>query len=101
MHGRARRLGDEPRRPKDDFDPGPDIEPDRRVEPERIERGAEKGARDGEELDDRQGQRIADFMLVVDMISLFASVSRLCRVQPKSDFSAAANSAASSPRGNR
>ena len=39
---RAGRFRDEARRPENELDARPDIEPDRTVEPERIERGAEE-----------------------------------------------------------
>ena len=60
MHGRARRRGDEARRPQNELDAQAHIEPDRRVKSERIERRADERARHREELDDRQGQRIAE-----------------------------------------
>ena len=60
MQRRARRLGDMARDPENEFDAGADIEPDRRIEAERIERRPDQRAGHREEFDHRQRERIAD-----------------------------------------
>jgi hypothetical protein len=56
MQRRARRGGYEARHPDDEFDAEADIEPDRRVEPKWIERGAQQCTGHGETFDDGQRQ---------------------------------------------
>src|SRR5262249_15819848 len=45
--------------------------------------------------------RIRNLVIPIEIIGEFAAMSHLCRAQAKIAFSAAANSALSSPRGNR
>ena len=70
MQRRPGRRGDRAGDPENEFDAGADIDPDRRVEAERVERGPDQRARHREEFDHGQRQRVADQHIGAEIVEV-------------------------------